>query len=282
MTQPALSEAQAAHLAQTERQRAIVGRWARMVLVAGLVALALRSFVYAPINIPSESMLPRLLVGDYVFVAKWPYGIGRYSLPLGLPLFEGRIGGDLPARGDIIVFKTPRDNRTDYIKRVIGLPGESVAMQDGRIILNGTAIPQVRQGDFTFNASGVGCDSGPGRPDFHARDAAGHSICRYPTFAETLPGGRQIAVIDQIAGDVRDDMAVQTVPPGHVFVMGDNRDDSADSRFTLAEGGVGMVPIDNIIGRADRIFFSVEPGPGALDPRNWLAAIRRDRIGQPL
>lgn len=273
MTQPAFSDARAAHEAQTERQRAAAVRWARMLLVAGLVALALRSFVYAPINIPSESMLPRLLVGDYVFVAKWPYGIGRYSLPLGLPLFEGRIGGQLPARGDIIVFKTPRDNRTDYIKRVIGLPGDTVAMARGRIILNGSEVPRVAQADFTFDASGIGCDSGAGRPDFHARDPAGRSICRYPTFTETLPGGRRIAVIDQIAGDVRDDMAALTVPPGHVLVMGDNRDDSADSRFTVAEGGVGMVPLDNIIGRADRIFFSLQPGT----PR--LSGIRHDRIG---
>jgi signal peptidase I len=282
MTDASLSDAHAAHLAATERLRTVIGRWAHVVLVAALLALGLRSFVYQPINIPSESMLPALLVGDYVFVAKWPYGIGRYSLPLGLPLFEGRIGATLPARGDIIVFKTPRDNRTDYIKRVIGLPGDTVAMVDGRIILNGAAIAQLRQPDFTFNARGVGCDSGPGRPDFHARDAAGNSICRYPSFAETLPGGRRIAVIDQIAGDVRDDMAAQRVPADHVFVMGDNRDDSADSRFTLAEGGVGMVPVANIVGRADRIFFSAEPGPWTANPRDWIAAIRRDRIGQQL
>jgi signal peptidase I len=227
-------------------------------------------------------MLPALLVGDYVFVAKWPYGIGRYSLPLGLPLFDGRIGGSLPARGDIIVFKTPRDNRTDYIKRVIGLPGDKVAMAGGQVALNGRLLPQQRVADFTFNAAGVGCDSGPGRPDFRTRDAEGGSICRYPAFTETLPGGRRITVINQIDGDVRDNMAPVVVPAGHVFVLGDNRDDSADSRFSLAEGGVGMVPVANIVGRADRIFFSAEPGPRTANPADWLAAIRTDRIGRRL
>jgi signal peptidase I len=282
MTEASLSDARAAHLAATERLRAAIGRWARVVLVAALVALGLRSFVYQPINIPSESMLPALLVGDYVFVAKWPYGIGRYSLPLGLPLFDGRLGGSLPVRGDIIVFKTPRDNRTDYIKRVIGLPGDKVAMADGQVVLNGQVLPQQRVGDFTFNAAGVGCDSGPGRPDFRTRDANGRSICRYPAFAETLPGGRRITVINQIDGDVRDSMAPVVVPAGHVFVLGDNRDDSADSRFSLAEGGVGMVPIANIVGRADRIFFSAEPGRGMAHPADWRGAIRTDRIGRRL
>jgi signal peptidase I len=257
-----LSQARAEHMARSERQKAALGHWVKLVLGAVLLALGLRTFVFEPFNIPSESMLPRLLIGDYLFVAKWPYGYGRYSLPLALPLWEGRIGGQAPARGDIIVFKTPRDNRTDYIKRVIGVPGDRVAMVGGHVVLNGTVVPQVRTDDVIVAAIGQGCTSGPGRPDFRTRDAAGNSICRYPAFVETLPGSRPHVVIDQIAGDVRDDTKVVTVPPGHVFVLGDNRDDSADSRFSIAEGGVGMVPIGNIIGRADRIFFSVAPGGG--------------------
>ncbi len=282
MTSTLSPTARAAHLARTERQKAALGRAVRLVLTAVLVALGLRAFVYQPFNIPSKSMLPRLLVGDYLFVAKWPYGIGRYSLPLGLPLFQGLIGGSLPERGDIIVFKSPRDNRTDFIKRVIGLPGDSVAMKSGTVMLNGVAIPKRRRADFSIAADAESCNSGPGRPDFRARDAAGHSICRYPAFTETLPGGRSFAVIDQIANDIRDDMAPVVVPPGQVFVLGDNRDDSADSRFSINEGGVGLVPIGNIIGRADRILFSIAPGAQMSQPGKWSAALRRDRIGNAL
>ncbi|MBC7520436.1 MAG: signal peptidase I [Sandarakinorhabdus sp.] len=276
------TDARTAHLARAERQKASAGRAVRLVLAAVLIALGLRSLVYEPFNIPSESMLPRLLVGDYLIVAKWPYGIGRYSLPLGLPLFNGRIGGAVPARGDVIVFKTPRDNRTDYIKRVIGVPGDRVAMQGGQVVPNGAVLAQQRRADFIVKADLIGCDSGPGRPSFRTTGADGTSICRYPAFAETLPGGRSWIVLDQIADDIRDTTAEVTVPAGHVFVLGDNRDDSADSRFSVAEGGVGLVPTDNIIGRADRIFFSIEPGTSVRRPGGWAGAIRTDRIGKPL
>jgi signal peptidase I len=254
-----LADIRAEHEARTERQRASLARMLRLALVAVVVALGLRSLVYEPFNIPSESMLPRLMVGDYLFVAKWPYGYSRYSLPLGLPLFDGRIGGSLPERGDVIVFKTPRDNRTDYIKRVIGLPGDTVALQDGQVILNGAPVPQQRLQAFALPPGTKGCDKAP----------VPKGGCPYPAYSETLPGGRRYAIIDQVSGDVRDDMAPVTVPPGHVFVLGDNRDDSADSRFHISEGGVGLVPVANIIGRADRIFFSLDPNDRSLRPERF-------------
>jgi signal peptidase I len=254
-----LADIRAEHEARTGRQRAALARALRLALVAVLVALGLRSCVYEPFNIPSESMLPRLMVGDYLFVAKWPYGYSRYSLPLGLPLFEGRIGGALPERGDVIVFKTPRDNRTDYIKRVIALPGDTVAMQGGQVILNGQPLPQARIQAFALPPGTKGCDTPP----------VPRGGCPYPAFAETLPGGQRYAIIDQVSGDIRDDMAPVTVPDGHVFVLGDNRDDSADSRFHISEGGVGLVPVANIIGRADRIFFSLDPGNRSLRPERF-------------
>ena len=275
-------DARTAHFARAALQKAALGDVVRLVGTAVLLALGLRALVYEPFNIPSQSMLPQLLVGDYLFVAKWPYGYGRYSLPLGLPLFDGRVGDTLPARGDVIVFKTPRDNRTDFIKRVIGLPGDRIAMQNGIIILNGKPVRQQPRPDVTLPADGEGCDSGPGRPDFRTRDAAGRSICRYPALVETLDNGKTYAVIDQIANDVRDTTTPVIVPAGHVFVLGDNRDDSADSRFSAAEGGVGMVPTGNIIGRADRIFFSIAPSIRVSHPAGWSAALRTERIGSRL
>jgi signal peptidase I len=263
MAMTAIADMRAEHEARTARQRASLGQALRLALIAVLAALGLRSLVYEPFNIPSESMLPGLLVGDYLVVAKWPYGIGRYSLPLGLPLFEGRIGGALPQRGDVIVFKTPRDNRTDYIKRVIGLPGDTVAMQGGQVLLNGVALPQRRTEGFTIPAGVEGCDAAP----------AAAKGCLYPAFTETLPGGRHHAIIDRVTGDIRDDMAPVKVPADHVFVLGDNRDDSADSRFSIAEGGVGLVPVTSMIGRADRIFFSLDPQTRRL---------RSERIGQKI
>ena len=259
----------AAFLAGGERQKAAVGRWTKALAIAVLAALGLRSLVYEPYNIPSESMQPGLLAGDYLFVAKWPYGYSRFSLPLGLDLFDGRIGGVLPARGDVVVFKTPRDNRADFIKRVIGLPGDRIRMVGGLVEINGRTAMQAPAGETEVPAGPGGCSLGQPAQRSLAHDGR----CRFPAFAETLPGNRRVTVIDQVSGGARDDTATVTVPAGHLFVLGDNRDDSADSRFSTAEGGVGMVPVANIVGRADWIFFSLDPDAP------WLHRFRMARIG---
>ncbi len=245
--------------AQFARVRAVV----RIVATAVVLALVLRTVALEPFNIPSESMLPTLEGGDYLVVAKWPYGLGRYSPPVALPWGSGRIGGHSPRRGDVVVFKTPRDNRTDFIKRVIGLPGDRVRMTHGQIELNGVLVPKIRIADFAVApAPGAACVGGTA--------LAGH-VCRYPRYVETIDG-RTYAVLDQMVGDPRDDTPLVTVPPGHYYVAGDNRDDSADSRMTIAEGGVGMVPAANLVGRAEVVFFSTS-GDGGL---------RLDRIGTRL
>lgn len=261
------------HFAQARLQYRAVRGIARLIVIAVGLALTLRTLLYEPCNIPSQSMLPGLLAGDYLFIAKWPYGYSRYSLPFGLPLFDGRIGGEMPERGDVVVFKTPRDNRADFIKRVIGLPGDRVAMRGGILAVNGVDVPRVRTADFTMLAADDGdCRQSPGQrvtaPD-------GRVWCHLPQYVETL-GSRRYAVLDQVANGRNDTFAAVTVPAGHYFVAGDNRDDSADSRLSVADGGVGMVPAENIIGRADRIFFSVD------ELRSGRDALRLGRIGRSL
>jgi signal peptidase I len=262
----AIDEDRARHQRRAAAQLAKISNVVRVAVAGVLIAVGLRSLVYEPFNIPSESMMPGLLVGDYLFVAKWPYGFSRHALPLAPPLWSGRIFGSSPARGDIVVFKSPADNRTDYIKRVIGLPGDRVRLISGMVEINGVAVPRVAIRPFTV-AVAEDCPTA-------LRD---DTLCRLPQFRETLANGRSYDVIDQPAHGPRDTTATVTVPAGHYFVLGDNRDDSADSRWSIAEGGVGMVPAENLIGRADRIFFSADSS--APTP---LPTIRFDRIGHAL
>ena len=242
-----------------------------------IVVVAIRSLVVATFSIPSESMLPRLMIGDYLFVEKWPYGYSRYSFPGSLPLFSGRIMGALPARGDVVVFKAPPMNRTDYIKRVIGLPGDTVQVRGGQVFLNGRAIPKKRIDDFV---APVTANSPCFGSEFSEIASDGSTRCRYPRYRETLPEGKSYDVLD-VANSDADDTRLFTVPSGHLFLMGDDRDKSADSRFPAVEGGgIGFVPVENLEGRASVSVFSTNGSANWFLPWTWVSAARWERIGE--
>ena len=247
------------------------------VLKLAIAVVLFRSLVFAPFYIPSESMLPRLLNGDYLLLAKWPYGFSRRSLPFGLPLLpEHRVLASDPARGDVVVFKAPAHFEEDWIKRVIGLPGDTVQMKAGQLWLNNVAIPKVRIADFEVAVSpNTRCYS----TQFMAKRADGADVCRYPRFTETLPGGKSYQVLD-LGPRPKDDTDPVVVPEGSVFLMGDNRDNSEDSRYPADPmGGIGMVPIDNLLGRATVMMWSTDGGAEWLKPWTWISAARWDRLG---
>lgn len=240
-----------------------------------LIVVLFRSFIFSPFNIPSESMLPRLQNGDYLLAAKWPYGYSQYSLPFSLPLIPGRVLASQPERGDVVIFKAPPINDTDYIKRVIGLPGDQVQMIRGVLHLNGMPIPKRRLADFEIETTpNTRC-----LPVYQAQRADGTAVCRYPRFRETLPGGRSYDVLD-IAQTGQDDSPPYLVPEGHLFLMGDNRDNSMDSRFPAVPGqGIGIVPQDNLVGKASVMMFSTNGAAEWLKPWTWFTAARWTRMG---
>ena len=250
----------------------------RFLLKLALFVFVLRSFIFSPFSIPSESMLPRLLIGDYLFVSKWNYGYSRWSLPWGVPLIPGRIFAHDPVRGDTVVFRSMGPDDHDVIKRVIGLPGDTVQMRNGQVFLNDKAIPKQRVADFVLplspNFPAEKCGA-----QFQDSDAQGHPVCRYPRFRETLPGGRSYDVLDQENIPVADDTDVYTVPAGNVFLMGDNRDDSADSRFAPPVG-MGYIPMERIEGKALVNFWSTDGSAEWLKPWTWVSAARLRRIGE--
>jgi signal peptidase I len=223
-------------------------------------------------------MLPTLYIGDYVAVAKWPYGYSRYSLPFGIPAFDGRILSRLPKRGDVVVFRHPNEN-ADLIKRVIALPGDTIAVRNGRVILNGRIV---RREPTAAAKVPVSVNSRcrtipPATPVITV--AAGRPTCLYRAFVETLPGGPSYTVLDQVEHGRADDFGEAKVPAGRVFLLGDNRDDSLDSRFRTREGGIGMVPLENLIGRASFTFWSTDGSASWFKPWTWFSALRGHRIG---
>ena len=241
-----------------------------------VIVLIVRSVLFAPFNIPSESMLPRLENGDYLLASKWSYGISKYSLPFSVPLLPHRIFASQPERGDVAIFKAPPLNDTDYIKRVIGLPGDQIQMKAGQVFINGVGVAKVKVADFILPLTpNTAC-----RPEAYLATAAdGSQSCHYPQYRETLPNGVSYNVLDM--GEMpQDDTGVFLVPEGSLFMMGDNRDNSMDSRFPAEPGGgVGIVPQENLVGKAQVMMFSTDGGASWIKPWTWFTAARWSRIG---
>ncbi len=270
--------AQPAAPAETLKPRSELRDTLSFLLKLAILVFIVRSFVFAPFSIPSGSMLPRLLVGDYLFITKWNYGYSKHSLPWSLPLIPGRIFAKDPARGDVVVFKAPPKANEDWIKRVIGVPGDTVQMRNGQLILNGQAIPKQRVADFVLPMTpNADCE-----PSAIETAADGTPVCRIPRFRETLPGGKSYDVLDAGYRADADDTEVFTVPAGHVFLMGDNRDNSADSRFPQPPEGQGIrfVPMENIQGKAVVSFWSTDGSASWVLPWTWFSAARFERIGE--
>ena len=268
----------AARSATRKSARSENGSFIRFLLTLALLAWIIRSLIVAPFSIPSGSMLPTLYIGDYLFVAKWPYGYSRYSFPLQFPPIEGRIFGGVPSRGDVVVFRHPRDE-TDLIKRVIALPGDTVEVRNGALILNGKPVVRDRPRRYALPMSpNTPCKTAaPAMPQVAA--VGDRNYCMMMSYRETLPGGPSYSLLDQVDGGIADDFGPETVPAGHVFLMGDNRDDSLDSRFPVPAGGIGMVPVENLIGLALTTFWSTDGSASYINPVSWFTALRPERMG---
>jgi signal peptidase I len=232
------------------------GDFFKTLMVAILIALVIRTFFYEPFNIPSGSMLPTLEIGDYLFVSKMSYGYSKASLPLGIIQFDGRVFETAPEQGDVIVFKLPSNPKIDYIKRLVGLPGDKIQVIKGRLYINNALIPREM----------IGLKRVP-KPE-----GGYENLTQY---IETLPNGMRHYIYEESDFEPLDNTEEFVVPEGHYFFMGDNRDNSQDSRV---QSLVGYVPNDNLVGRADILFFSIDDTASIGKPWSWFAAIRYDRL----
>jgi signal peptidase I len=226
----------------------------KTVIYAVVIAFGVRTFLYEPFNIPSGSMIPTLLIGDYLFVSKFSYGYSRYTLAFGQPLFTGRILGGEPKRGDVVVFRLPSDPKTDYIKRLIGLPGDRIQMINGVLHINGEPVKRERIADYV-DPSQLGA--------------------KVPQYLETLPNGVTHRILQESDSGPLNNTEVYTVPPRHYFMMGDNRGNSQDSRVLDL---VGYVPEENLVGRAEFLFFSLADGVHFYEVWDWPWSMRFRRL----
>ncbi len=227
----------------------------KTIIYAALIAVVIRTFLFEPFFIPSGSLVPTLLIGDYIFVDKFAYGYTHFSFPFSPPLFHGRIPAGMPKRGAVVVFRLPRDTSIDYVKRVIGLPGDRIQVTGGELFINGVQVPRSEVGPYTDTSDG------------------------YPIvvqqFSETLPGGRTHAILKATSEGFMNNTPVYTVPPGDLFMMGDNRDNSLDSRVL---DDVGYVPVENVLGPASIIFFSIDLQHPWYQFWEWPFEIRWNRL----
>ena len=230
----------------------------KSIFIAIFIALLIRSFIFEPFNIPSGSMKPNLLVGDFIFVSKYSYGFSKHSLPFSIPLIPGKIFSNTPERGDVVVFKTPENNRTDYIKRVIGLPGDKIEIKNGIIFINGSEIFRKKLNDF------IDTDN----------KTSNKRVRMYNEYFFN----KEINILDITDNGIADNTQLFNVPENHFFVMGDNRDNSQDSRFIST---VGFIPYENLVGKAQFIFFSLE-NARFLQIWKWPNSIRYERIFQKI